>query len=177
MKQQSGDMWSVTAGLTPKDLFCVTTNAQVRKKDGALVMGRGIALEAAQRYPGLQQEAGRRITEHLALRARLGRPDRFYGLLVIRAGTVPGLDFHLGLFQVKDHWKDEASPGLIASSARRLHAALSPSLRLRAIHSPWAGGVGHLNYPGIGNGRLTPEIVAPCLLVLKDLPVTLWRKP
>jgi len=68
---QRGDMWPAfaTAGL-----FLITTNSTIRK-DGALVMGRGIARQARDRFPGLAVNLGRYI---LNTCGRLGN----YGLLV-----------------------------------------------------------------------------------------------
>ena len=49
---EHGDMWSVF-GKT--DLFCITTNSFIRR-DGQLVMGRGIALAAKKRVPHIAVE-------------------------------------------------------------------------------------------------------------------------
>lgn len=46
MKLATGDLWSNT-----DDLTLVTGNSTLRR-DGALVMGRGAAAEALDRYPG-----------------------------------------------------------------------------------------------------------------------------
>jgi hypothetical protein len=48
MKLTNGNMWSA---YPQADLFLITTNSTL-KNDGCLVMGKGIALEAAQRFPG-----------------------------------------------------------------------------------------------------------------------------
>lgn len=175
---RAGNMWDAVPSLRERDLLCITTNAQVRARDGALVMGRGIALEAAQRFPGLQQEAGRRIVAHLAQYAERGYPQRYYGLLILRPGDVPGLDFHLGLFQVKWHWLDQADPRLIARSVRRLHQALGappPGVTPRGgLVSPCAGGQAHLNLPGAGNGRLPRDVALGLVQPLPDT-VTVWE--
>jgi hypothetical protein len=42
------------------DALCITTNGSV-KSNGELVMGRGIALEAAQRFPGMAYHLGRKV--------------------------------------------------------------------------------------------------------------------
>lgn len=54
MIEVTGDIWEAKG---PADYVCVTTNGTVRK-DGSLVMGGGIALEAAQRYPWLPKVLG-----------------------------------------------------------------------------------------------------------------------
>ena len=57
MVLEVGDMWSVF-GKT--DLFCITTNSFIRK-DGQLVMGRGIALATKKRVPNIAKMLGDRI--------------------------------------------------------------------------------------------------------------------
>jgi len=52
MKEIQGDIWQSKA-----DYICITTNGIV-KKDGCLVMGAGIAKEAADRFPELSFDLG-----------------------------------------------------------------------------------------------------------------------
>ena len=52
-----GNMWTAYAAA---DLFLVSTNSTIRQ-DGALVMGRGIARQAKERFPGLDVALGRHI--------------------------------------------------------------------------------------------------------------------
>ena len=47
MREISGNLWSSDA-----DVICVTTNGVI-KRDGTLVMGAGVAKQAALRYPEL----------------------------------------------------------------------------------------------------------------------------
>jgi len=54
MKFQKGDMWTA---YKDSDLFLITTNSFVRK-DGELVMGRGIAQQAKRLYPMVPKIAG-----------------------------------------------------------------------------------------------------------------------
>ena len=65
---------------------------------------------------------------------------------------------YIGWFQVKDHWRDQASLALIRHSTETLGTfALSrPHLLI------------HMNYPGIGNGRLREAEVQPVLETLPD---------
>ena len=53
------DIWSYWG---VADALCITTNGSV-KANGELVMGRGIALEAAQRFPGMAFHLGRQVRE------------------------------------------------------------------------------------------------------------------
>ena len=55
-----GDMWD---SYDDVNMFCITTNNAI-KKNGALVMGRGIAKEAKDRFPGLDLRLGSLITHH-----------------------------------------------------------------------------------------------------------------
>lgn len=125
----------------------VTTNSFV-KKSGHLVMGRGAAAQACRIWPSCNLYFGREI-----LRAKLHLG--FYGLMY-------NPEWKLGIFQVKHFWGNDAYTKLIAESA--------------SILKDWAACYGqpvHLNYPGIGNGRLTRADVEP---LLADLPsnVHIW---
>ena len=126
MKIVKQNLWEVDC-----DLRFVTTNSFI-KKNGELVMGRGAALEAKQRYPNLPFIAGKYIT-HLDI----------YGVMVL-----PGSGVHL--FQVKYHWNECAMPGLIEHSFVKLHMFLEV----------YKGTVA-LNFPGIGNGQLARADVLP----------------
>lgn len=54
-----GDMWQQ---YEQADLFLITTNSALRR-DGALVMGRGIARQARERFPGLDAALGQEIQQ------------------------------------------------------------------------------------------------------------------
>lgn len=153
MKLKQGDMWSA---YPDSDLFLVTTNSTVRK-DGALVMGRGIALEAKTRFPDLPFAAG------AWLRAA-GLTGGDYGILL----PYPNMDHpqhRVGMFQVKRHWGDQASLDLIRLSVTTLS---------QLVEEDGYENV-HLNFPGIGNGKLQYAHVLP---LLSELPpqVTVWTR-
>lgn len=128
-----GDMWTA---LNQVNHFIITTNAIV-KRNGALVMGRGIAQQVRDRYPGIDVECGRAIE-------RGQYPDQQYGLILNVSGD-------LGLFQVKRHYKDVADIHLIHYSTKMLyaHATQHPDLTYA------------MNFPGIGNGKLAYNDVKP----------------
>jgi len=111
----------------------VTTNSFI-KKSGSLVMGRGAAAAATRIWPAC---------------------DLYFGSLVPHMGKYNILydpARKLGLFQVKYFWGDDASLDLIRDSARAL--------------ANWTDdnpGPVHLNYPGIGFGRLKKSDVDPLL--------------
>lgn len=134
--------------MTPGDICLVTTNSYIRK-DGALVMGRGAAKQAASMYPNLPFALGQHI-DHLGE----------YNVGII---TDKQTGRHMGAFQVKYNFIDEADLKLIERSARCLHHL--------AVED---GRVFHVNYPGIGNGRVSIDDVEP---LIKDLPdnVCVWR--
>ena len=92
--------------------------------------------------------------------------------------TYPGIDQHiridkpvtftyirgeqyLGYFCVKDHFRESADIDLIGQSVTALvtHALAVPHVTF------------HLNYPGIGAGRLSESAVQP---ILERLPANVW---
>ena len=150
MKLAQGDMWSV---YDRADLFLVTTNGVVTK-DGRLVMGAGIAKQACDRFPGLDEALGK-----AALAA--GAP---YGLLVSPRWPKA----KLGVSQTKGEWKAGASPALIDLGTHMLleWCEEHPTAQV------------HLNMPGVGLGGLPRELVLPILKPLPDT-VTVWefKKP
>ena len=140
---QTGNMWDSFD--EPNSLFLITTNSFI-KKDGDLVMGRGIAAEAKKRYPKLPAAFGAHITHG-------GK----YGLLV-------GPNCKMGAFQVKYHFRDKAQLKLIAYSCEKLMDWLDAN----------PGYSANLPLPGCGNGKLDPKLVWPILEELLDKRVTIW---
>ena len=147
---EHGNMWSI---LGETDGFCITTNSNVRT-DGALVMGRGIAREARDRFPDLAYKAGAWILEHCGSNGK-------YGLL--NMGKF-GTNACILLFQVKYLWSDNADLELIKNATRELKATAEKYPQKRF----------DLNYPGIGNGKLQLRNVQPLLETLPDN-VHVWR--
>ena len=145
----TGDMWPV---FDEADLFLITTNSTLRQ-DGRLVMGRGIARQARERFPGLDAALGAQIQ---TLCGNLG----FYGLLVSRRWPAA----RLGAFQVKRHWQQAADLSLITRSVTALTwwARRHDDCRI------------HLNFPGIGNGGLARAAVLPLLAPLPNN-ITIWE--
>lgn len=135
---RTGDMWSV---FDEVDYFVITTNAVI-KRNGAVVMGAGIAKQVRDQYPGIDVEIGKGIQKVCASGGE-------YGLI---------LGNKIGVFQVKYHYKHMANLALISQSAKELaaHAEANPDKTYA------------LNYPGIGNGGLAPWLVEPLLEILPD---------
>lgn len=138
---ERGNMWNVFG---MGGLFLLTTNPIVRK-DGAVVMGRGIAKEAATRFPSLPYDFGKRISK---------LEPGGYGHTVGEIGYYDG--WCIGFFMVKDHWKEPAKLDIIQRSTDKL----------RRIASGYT--FVNLNFPGIGNGKLRREDVLPIIERLPD---------
>jgi len=145
MRIVTGDMFTGRC-----DVLLVTTNAVVRN-DGRLVMGRGAARTAVLKYPKCDLVFGSMVRDF--------GPN--YGVLYY----APKPDLRLGIFQVKQHWADKADLHLIQRSVDVLRSTCTNLWKNRSVR---------LNFPGIGNGRLTEEQVLP---LLRDLPdnVTIWK--
>ena len=134
-----------------RDVF-VTTNSFV-KSNGDLVMGRGFAKSLANLYPDLPFYAGSAVDQFPKINCRI------YGI-------IPLVYSNIGLFQVKDHWQHDAIEPLIALSTYLLseYANRYPEYQMA------------VNFPGIGNGKLSPETVEP---IIDTLPpnVDVWQFP
>lgn len=143
------DAWS------DADLFLVTTNAII-KANGELVMGRGMAREARERDKQIAIYFGRALAD-------IKKDSRYfeYGLFI------PSLWPHRkeGMFQTKNDYRKEASIYLIATSTNMLVSWCKAYSDMQV----------HLNYPGIGNGGLSKEIVEPIIAALPSM-VTIWSK-
>jgi hypothetical protein len=144
MIRNTGDMFSTVGNYGYLHALLVTTNSYIRR-DGALVMGRGAARTAALRWPGLPYELGKRI-EHLSE----------YNIGLLSQTNEPR--FSIGAFQVKFNFADAADLDLIARSANEL-------AKLATERHDWRF---DMNYPGIGNGRLSLAAVDPLLESLPD---------
>lgn len=143
MREVTGNLWTY-----PADVRVITTNGFV-KKNGECVMGRGCALEAKTRYPGIAVVLGTLIRAH--------------GNHVYR---IWGDSAAIYSFPVKHMWDEVADPELIARSALELVAAIdniptnnSAALATLRIVIP---------RPGCGNGSLRWEDVRPILQPILD---------
>lgn len=150
---EKGDMWSIF-GKT--DLFLITTNP-IRRKDGALVMGRGIALEAAKRFPDLPFAYG--IDTAMDAWTQ-GYEDALHPSCCNTVGTYDGQ--LMGYFMVKHHWREPADLEIIRQSVRQCSRLFSTLDRV------------DLNFPSIGNGKLKREDVLPIIEQLPDN-VHIWE--
>lgn len=107
------------------------------KTNGAIVMGRGAARVVRDTYPGIDVAFAQAIKldpdAHIHVLDWYGKP--------------------IGWFKVKHHWQLPADLNLIRQSCFELAglAAANPEVT-------W-----HLNFPGIGNGKLSVDAVMPIL--------------
>lgn len=153
----TGNMWTAYESA---DLFLISTNSMLRR-DGALVMGRGIAKEARDRFPGLDKALGQQIQKQCGNPSAPLRPGLgVYGLLISPRWPAA----RLGAFQVKTNAMQAASLVLIQKS--------TTALCVWCQEHPQASV--HLNFPGIGAGRLLREKVLP---IIEQLPETvcIWE--
>lgn len=135
--------------LSECDYACITTNSFV-KKDGKLVMGRGIARQVRDSFPDIDLDFGHEINKRYANLAEY---------LILDSNYYP----KILAFQVKYHWADKADVDLIAKSAAQLS--------VRATENP--DKTFFLNFPGIGNGQLSISDVEFIVNLLPEN-VTVW---
>ena len=130
VRELIGDIWT----LANRDhaWVVITTNGDVRH-DYLAVMGRGIAREAAIRFPRLLAELGERI-------ALTGNHLHHFDA------------YELITFPVKHHWRELAALRLIERSAREL-----------AVYASEINRPVYLVRPGCGNGGLHWDAVRPRL--------------
>jgi len=147
MNLKRGNMISLHA--PAYDVIVVTGNATL-KQNGALVMGRGAAKSARDIFSGCDLDFGRLIKHH----RDTCMIDEPYGLLYL-----PSRKPILGLFQVKWHYMNQAELSLIEFSTRKLEILANADWQKYRIA---------LNFPGIGNGGLSRELVWPFVKTLPD---------
>ncbi len=140
MKLIRGNIWDSGA-----DAICVTTNGII-KHNGRAVMGRGIALQAANRYPQLALALAK------AIRDNGNHVHRF-----------EENDCAIITFPTKNHWRDPSSIELIAQSA---HELVYISQTFNRVALP---------YPGCANGQLDIfDVVQVIKPILSDDKFEIW---
>jgi Macro domain len=143
MREAQGDLWGF-AEYGFADVVVVTTNGDVNAA-GRAVMGRGCALQAAERFPGLRE----------ILASYLSRYDN--RPFVLLKACEPS-DFSLVSMPVKHHWRDRADTELIVTSAKQL-VQMADKFVWQSIAVP---------RPGCGNGGLKWGDVKPLLEPIFD---------
>ena len=103
MKEVKGDIWDYH---DKGHWIVIPTNGSIRE-DGACVMGRGVALQAKQRFPNLPHQLGELIRE---------RGNRLFAFPKYRIITYP----------VKHNWREKADIVLIEKSCQSLAQSSGP---------------------------------------------------
>jgi len=134
MQEVTGDIWKLAQ---PGSWIAIPTNGDL-KRNGADVMGRGVALQARERFVGVDRRLGQLLAE--------------YGNHVHDLGEWAG--WRLFSFPTKHHWRDSANLALIVRSADELWALWVSAQQWPQVYLPW---------PGCGNGGLRREQVRPLL--------------
>ncbi|MCK9470137.1 MAG: ADP-ribose-binding protein [Bacilli bacterium] len=146
MKLIRKDFWSI---IDEFEVACITTNGFV-KKNGDAVMGRGIAKEAAIKYPQLPTMLGDKLKEN---------GNKVQSIDKIR-NTI------LCAFPVKHNWYEEADINLIRKSCKELMDIINKHDVKSVL----------LNMPGVGNGKLDFNTVKFAIEELLDDRVTVVYK-
>ncbi len=104
---------------------CITTNGVVNKNNNKLVMGKGIALEAKERYPNLPEKLGKYVLQY---------------------GNRPFICFdeYIISFPTKHHYSQNSDIQLITFSANKIVEIVNKFNIKRVL----------LTRPGCGNGNL-----------------------
>lgn len=139
MQEITGNIWEkYEKGLHYNDgtYIVIPTNGFVRK-NGTCVMGRGLALQAAKKFPELGKQLGDRIKE--------------YGNVIFTFCNI-----NIITFPVKHNWWENADLKLIEQSAKDL--ATIYKYNLSGLPTPV-----YLPRVGCGNGKLNWKDVKPIL--------------
>jgi hypothetical protein len=165
MKNCTGNMWDVYDQV---DAFCLTTNGFV-KRDGAAVMGRGIAKTARDNFKHIDYALGQAISRNGNITQLLGH--KFVALPVKPAfatfngrNAVPGWAAKYNIGDQIPGWAAVANTALIKLSIRQL-------VSLADLHS-WQRIA--LPKPGCGNGQLDYSAVEPILKHYLDDRFEVW---
>jgi len=135
MQYVQGNLWDFRGPDTP---VCVTTNGVI-KKNGELVMGAGVALQAKQKFPEIPGVLGLAVKDW--------------------GNTVIYLPKHYVIsFPTKNDWRNPSDLGLIKQSAHKL-LNLTNARNFDHVY---------LTPPGCGNGGLHWSVVEPILQALFD---------
>lgn len=155
-----------------------TGNSTIRG-DGALVMGRGAALQVRDAYPGIDKKMGNQIRDF----SKSHNNSEYYGICfatiddpspICKTNNKYGSKFDdsynrtiievpkpkqiIGSFQVKTHYSNHAEDKIIRRSADILNrvALAKPHIQF------------HMNFPGIGYGNLKYKKVLKIVEILPD---------
>ncbi len=140
MLELKDDIWNYA----DKGWIVVTTN-NVVKRDGEAVMGAGIALEAARRFPALPKELAERMKSN-------GHRIHYFQ------------EYGIVAYPTKFHWKDKSDLNLIIAGAVQLKADVN-TFRYQQRPVKY-----YLPRLGCGNGGLEWHNVAKAVQPYLDEP-------
>lgn len=143
MLELQANLWDVDA-----DCRVITTNGFI-KKNGEAVMGRGCALEAAQKWPDLPAFLGRAMRRNGNVTMFLYGPGD--------EGVIEPFTNMISL-PVKHHWREKADLALIFRSVVTMIEIVDVQ-GFRHVVMP---------RPGCGNGGLDWDYVRPPLAAILD---------
>lgn len=133
-REMSVNIWS----LSPKTWRCITTNGTV--KNGQLIMGKGVALEAKKLHPNITYAIGDFVT-------------RWGNICMVLD------DYYLITFPTKNMWWERSNKDLIYKSALQLIEFLDSGRVIAPVYLP---------FPGIGAGGLQKRHVRKLLEPILD---------
>lgn len=135
MKESKSNIWNSNA-----NYICVTTNGVV-KRNGALVMGAGIAKQARDGYPGIDMHLGNVVKLH-------GNIPHMYNM-----GTNQPIIISL---PTKHHWKDKSDLNLIIESIYNITGMIPPNSKV-ALTRPGCA-LGGLNWENTVKPAIEPML-------------------
>lgn len=122
------------------DAICITTNG-IRKINGEAVMGKGVALGAAKKWP--------------LLPGILGQALRYHGVkteLLLEVSREGAGSLFILAFPTKNDWRQPSDWHLIQKSASEL-VKLTDGMNWKSVWLPPPGcGAGGLNWSGVAQG-------------------------
>jgi len=147
MREQVGDIWEIECAAR-----CVTTNGELLSDRLTAIMGRGVALQAKERYPWMPKLLGGLLRAH--------------GNHVYDLGSWDGA--RLISFPTKHYWRESSDLRLIRQSCKELRSLIFPETGMidgmpRPKDFPAITGIVALTRPGCGNGNLSWDSVKPIL--------------
>lgn len=153
MKEDYGDIWDFQLRY---DAIAITTNGFV-KKNGEAVMGRGVALEAAKKYPEFPKHLGQILKEF---------GNNVWPFSFDQWNGEEAYEDIIFSFPVKPEygprgepgWRSKADIGLIKRSAEQLVQYMDEIHFARIV----------IPRPGCGNGGLKWEDVKPVIQPILD---------
>ena len=152
MREEEGDIWETSC-----EARCIATNGDLLSDRVTAVMGRGVALQAKERYPWIPKQLGSLLSRH---------GNHVYDLGVWNK-------VRLISFPTKRSWRMPSDLQLIRQSCKELRSLIFPETGIidgfpRPKAFPKITGVVAMTRPGCGEGQLDWEVVKPVLV--EELP-------